>query len=134
MAYFSKENKKELAPKIKEVCKKYGVKATMAVRHNSTFVLNIRSGDIDFISNYNSSIGDRNLDSPRMAETDHINVNVYWYDKHFSGIAKDFLGEVIKVMNNGNHDNSDIMTDYWDVGWYIDVNIGNYDKPYHVID
>ena len=43
-----------------------------------------------------------------------------------------FLSEVIPAMNEGNHDNSDIMTDYFDVGWYISVNIGRWDKPYIV--
>jgi hypothetical protein len=33
-------------------------------------------------------------------------------------------------MNGGNHDNSDVQTDYFDVGWYVDVNIGSWDKPY----
>jgi len=33
-------------------------------------------------------------------------------------------------MNNGNHNNSDIQTDYFDVGWYITVNLGKYDTPY----
>ena len=32
----------------------------------------------------------------------------------------------------GNHNNSDISTDYFDVGWYIDINIGKWDKPYEV--
>ena len=31
-------------------------------------------------------------------------------------------------MNVGNHDNSDPMTDYFDVGWYISVNLGRWDK------
>jgi len=35
-------------------------------------------------------------------------------------------------MNEGNHDNSDIMTDYFDVGWYISVRLGKWDKPYVV--
>ena len=47
-------------------------------------------------------------------------------------ITKNFLSEVIPAMNNGNHDNSDIQTDYFDVGWYIDVNIGKWNKPYTV--
>jgi hypothetical protein len=32
----------------------------------------------------------------------------------------------------GNHDKSDVMTDYFNVGWYIDINIGKWDKPYKV--
>jgi hypothetical protein len=33
-------------------------------------------------------------------------------------------------MNAGNHNNSDVQSDYFDVGWYIDVNIGKWNKPY----
>ena len=66
------------------------------------------------------------------AEKFGIQVNPYWYQDHFTGKAKAFLSEVIPAMNNGNHDNSDAMTDYFDVGWYVDVNIGNWKKPYTV--
>jgi hypothetical protein len=30
----------------------------------------------------------------------------------------------------GNHNRSDIMSDYHDVGWYVDINIGQWNKPY----
>jgi hypothetical protein len=30
----------------------------------------------------------------------------------------------------GNHDNSDIQSDYFDVGWYVEVNIGKWNKAY----
>ena len=53
MAYFNQERKKAMAPKIKEILKKYGLKGSLAVRHHSTVVLNIRSGEIDFITNFN---------------------------------------------------------------------------------
>jgi hypothetical protein len=32
----------------------------------------------------------------------------------------------------GNHDRSDIQSDYFDVGWYVDVNIGSWNRPYEV--
>ena len=59
-----------------------------------------------------------------------VDVNPYWYHEHFSGKAKDFLKEVLAAMNKGNHNNSDAMTDYFDVGWYVDVNIGSWNRPY----
>lgn len=62
-----------------------------------------------------------------------IPVNVYWYKEHFSGKALEFLSEVIPLMNIGNHDNSDIQSDYFDVGWYVNVNVGKWDKPYEVV-
>ena len=52
MAYMSQERKQNLAPAIKAVLKKYGVKATIAVRNHSTLVVNIKSGSIDFIENF----------------------------------------------------------------------------------
>lgn len=119
MAYVSQDLKKALAPAIKRVCKKYGVKGTLAVRNHSTLVLNVKSGKIDFMKSY----------GPGLATKD-INVNVYHYKSHFDGVALKFLSEVIPLMNKGNHDNSDIQTDYFDVGWYVDVNIGRWNKPY----
>ena len=134
MAYVSQELKAKLAPTIKAICKKYGVKASLAVRHHSTLVLNIKSGNIDFIGNYNDTIADRDPTGNKHINraTGSIDVNPYWYHEHFTGKALSFLQEVIPAMNNGNHDRSDIQTDYFDVGWYIDVNIGQWNKPYTV--
>jgi len=127
MAYVSQELKAKLAPKIKAICKKYGVKASLAVRHHSTLVLNIKSGKVDFITDYNEN----NHNSPRFEPAkDSIQVNPYWYKEHFGGESYHFLSEVIPEMNDGNWDKSDTQTDYFNVGWYIDVNIGKWNKPY----
>jgi ABC-type phosphate/phosphonate transport system substrate-binding protein len=135
MAYMSQERKAQIAPVIKAICKKYGIKASLAVRHHSALVLNIKQGDIDFIGNYNATIAERDPTGNRHinAATRDIQVNTYWYHEHFTGRAKKFLEEVIAAMNAGNHDRSDIQTDYFDVGWYIDVNIGQWNKPYALV-
>ena len=139
MAYMSQERKQSLTPAIKAVLKKYGVKASIAVRHHSTLVVNIKSGPIDFIENFIAT--DSNVMHGRKMAQDQIDyirknqsldVNPYWYKEHFSGKAKSFLSELLPAMNTGNHDNSDIQTDYFDVGWYVDVNIGKWNKPYTV--
>lgn len=123
MAYVSQDLKAKLAPAIKAVCKKHGVKATLAVRNHSTLVLNIKSGKIDFFGDFSNEGCDRRFG---------IQVNPYHYQSHFSGRALRFLSDVIPLMNSGNHDNSDIQTDYFDVGWYVDVNIGQWNRPYTV--
>jgi hypothetical protein len=139
MAYFNQERKKERAPVIKSILKKYGVKGSLAVRHHSTFVLNIKSGSIDFIENYIKTDADKNYGNKMdQNQIDYIrnnkalDVNPYWYQEHYTGKALSFLKEVFKAMNAGNHDNSDIQSDYFDVGWYVDVNIGQWNKPYEV--
>lgn len=137
MAYMSQERKQSLAPAIKAVLKKYGVKGTLAVRNHSTLVLNIKSGSIDFIENFIQTDADSNIGRKMsqdqidyIRKNKSLDVNPYWYKEHFSGKAKAFLSELLPAMNKGNHDNSDVQTDYFDVGWYVDVNIGKWNKPY----
>jgi len=129
MAYFSQEDKKSKAPTIKTILKKYGVKGTLAVKHSSTFVINIKEGPIDFLGNMFETSKKRDDcydDQPRLNHT----VNEHHIDTQFTGKAKDMLLEVKEAMMEGNHDNSDYMTDYFDVGWYIAIKIGTWDKPY----
>jgi hypothetical protein len=132
MAYMNQERKAEIAAKVKPILKRYGVKATLST-DRSAISLNIKSASIDFIANYNGTVaaqpgGFRN-GSP--AEKS-IQVNTYWFQEHFSGKAKKFLTEVLKEMNRGNHDRSDSQSDYFDVGWYVYVNIGKWNKPFVV--
>ncbi len=133
MAYMSQEKKKQLAVTIKAICKTFGVKATLSVHHHSTLVLTIKSSPIDFVANYNAVLKTR--PHPEYASDvigTNLDVNPYWFKEQFSGRALMFLTRVIDAMNVGNHDRSDISTDYFDVGWYIKVSIGQWDKPYVV--
>ena len=131
MAYMNQERKAEIAPVVKAICKKYGIKATIAVRNHSTLVLNIKSGVIDFIGNYKTNqLGRVSAFVREQQEIKALDVNPYWYQEHFDGVALSFMKEVFAAMNNGNHDNSDIQSDYFDVGWYVDVNVGTWNKPY----
>ena len=113
MAYITQEKKKELAPGIKAVCKKHGVSGTLSVHNHSILVLTVRRGKINF------PVEDRGY---MMLNHHHPEI----YEKEVRG----FLAEVVEAMNIGNHDNSDIMTDYFDVGWYIEIYVGNWKKPY----
>lgn len=113
MAYFSKEMKAAIAPKIASLLKEYGMKGSLAIDHHSEIVLNLRSGVIDFGSEY-------------------AQVNVFHVDRFYSGKAKEFLLKAVEILNTGNYDNSDIMSDYHDVGHYVSINVGRWDKPYVV--
>lgn len=133
MAYMNQEKKAKIAPKVKAICKKYGVKASLAVRHHSTLVLNIKSSKIDFIGNYMEMAAKRADPSATWntnKESTNLDVNPYWYHEHFSGKALKFFSELFPAMNAGNHDNSDIQTDYFDVGFYVSVHVGQWNKPY----
>jgi len=121
MAYVSQELKAKIAPQVKAILKKYKVKGSLAVRNHSTLVLNIKEGALDMYQDFAK---------PEDAEKFGIQVNPYWYQDHFAGKTKAFLSEVIPAMNAGNWDKSDIQSDYFNVGWYVSVNIGQWKKPY----
>lgn len=133
MAYVSQEMKARLAPNIREICKRYGVKASLAVRNHMTLELNVRQGSIDFIGNTNRvcSAQLRYQDRQYQPDTTHISVNTYWYHEHFDGVAQQFLKEVIAAMYGPDYfDHSDSQSDYFHCSHYIEVNIGRWNRPY----
>ena len=120
MAYVSQEDKARLAPGIKRVLKKYKMKGSISVRHHSTLVVTVQSGEIDFTGNFTH--GDR-----------YIQVNEYWIDDHYADnpVAKDFLNELLAEMKGDRYfNNDDAMTDYFHRSHYTDINIGKWNKPY----
>jgi hypothetical protein len=135
MAYMNQEMKKQLAPGIKNVLKKYGLKGSIGVRHHSGLVVNIKEGVIDFINNWKPN----KVKAEEGKEVqDYIQVNDYWIEENYTGVAQKCLQELNLAMNGcqeiQNHDNSDIMTDYFDIGWYTYINVGQWDKPYKYIN
>ena len=134
MAYMSQENKATIAPAVKSILKKYKLSGSLSVNNHSTLVLNIKTGAIDFVANYNTVVGAqpggfRNGSPARL----HLDINPYWYKEHFNGAALECLTEIMTTMNRGNHDRSDSMTDYFNVGWYTAVHIGNWKRPYVLV-
>ncbi len=136
MAYMNQEMKAVIAAKIKPILAKYGVKGSLSVRNHSTIVLTLKSGKIDFIGNMNRVCGASHYQTSRgfrPVTSGNIDVNPYWYQDHFDGVAKKFLDEVIPAMKGADwYDRSDIMTDYFDTAYYFDVNVGKWNKPYIV--
>ena len=125
MAYMSQERKAAMAPAIQAVCKKYGVKATLSVRHYSTLVITLKSGPVDFAADYQR--GER-------GGFDNVgSINHHWFREHYAGRALAFLSELVPALNVGNHDRSDIQSDYHDVGWWLDIRLGSHEKPYRVL-
>jgi MarR-like DNA-binding transcriptional regulator SgrR of sgrS sRNA len=49
MAYVSQQDKKELAPAIKKVLSKYGMKGSISIRNHSTLQVTLQSGAIDLV-------------------------------------------------------------------------------------
>jgi len=137
MAYMSQENKKQLAPGIKAVLKKYGMKGTIRVEHHSVLHVNIKSGELDVVGNYRNTLANRGHSWDRDTwwirdQSKYMQISHHHLSNSFSGKVLAFLQELFTEMMKGNHDNSDAMTDYFDVGWYAYVNLGKWSQPYEL--
>lgn len=136
MAYISQDDKANINAALKPILKKYGVKGSLSIRNHSTIVLTLKSGVIDFIANSNRvcSASHYQVSQGFKPNTSgYAQVNIYWYQEHYDGKAKAFIKEALMALKSaGWYDESDAMTDYFNVKYYIDINIGRWDKPYIV--
>lgn len=123
MAYMSQEKKAKISEKLKLVLKKHGLKASLRVRNHSTIVCTITEGPIDF---------EKDLTEKNFFNKGNLQINTHWFHEHFKGASKEALTEIIEVLNTDNFDKSDIQTDYFHVGHFVDLNVGRWDKPYIV--
>lgn len=123
MAYVSKEKKAILVAAVKAALPK-GWKVTFAVRHYSTIVCTIRSAPLDLSQEFPDQVHDGKLD--------YLSIQPY----HIREVAKRnqnlslCLQRIMDALDTDNHDNSDAMTDYFDVGHYVDLRFGEWDKPF----
>ena len=142
MAYINQDQKKEKAAAIKKMIgEKYAdfkIKYTMGIEHYTKLRFTIAASNIDFAEIY-KKIFDKRFEGreeeiPMYYPTGFVfdveQVNEYYLEDNFEGRILEMFLDIRKIMNSGNHDNSDIMTDYFDVGWYIAITIGRWNKPY----
>ena len=101
MSYISQTEKKRIVELAKPILKKYGVKASFSVGSGyHCLVAKIKTGTLF---------------------PEKVYINHYFVADHFEGDQRKFLLELIAAMNSGNWNNSDVQTDYFDVGWYIKI-------------
>ena len=133
MAYMSQEKKADILNKMKVALKGTGLKFSLGVRHDSTLVMKIQQGPVDFIANYNETVSQAHRFGQRVQvqpAANHLDVNKYYYQEQFTGRALEVLRTIMPILMDGNWDTSEIQTDYFNVGWYILLAIGTWDKPY----
>jgi len=116
MAYLSQEKAKLIKAEIKkQFPKKQGWKFSIRVRHHSTLCVNILSAPVEFVE------GKTWCSLNNYSSYNHDDIF-----KKLVGICNgNFLGE-----DESNFNDSDPMTDYFSVGWYVNIEQGSFDKPF----
>ncbi len=115
MAYITADRTRE----IKKELKAKFPNLTFSVRreHYTSVDVAIMSGDIDF--------------SDILEGRKHTSINHYHIDRMYPTHAQLF-SEMLEIINKGNWNRSDLMSDYHDVGFYVNVGVGKWDKPYQL--
>jgi hypothetical protein len=139
MAYITQEMKRELAPGINNVLKKYGCKGSISTPNRTMLCVTISQGPIDFIGKANKQGKEH---SEWTGRTFHpiegsYQENPYRYAENHDGQldqADEFLNELRDAMRGTlYYNNDDIMTDYFDSAYFMSINIGKWNKPYQLI-
>ena len=134
MAFISKQEVQDKQAKLKVLNKQYGVKASFSGSNGSTLKLYIQSGSIDFISNYLDCSKQQGYFGTIAADVaiskKHIQVNHYYLEHSFDGVALEYLQKALEIMHEDHWDDSDLQMDYFNCSWYLAITIGRWDKPY----
>ena len=136
MAYMNQERKAKITKMLKPILAKYKVKGSLSVRNHMTITLTLKSGAIDFIGNSNKVCGNDHYQVARgfkPTTSGYDQVNPYWFQDHYDGKAKAFLTEAFKALKSADwYDESNAMIDYFNIAYYVDINIGKWNSPYIV--
>lgn len=131
----SQSQKAKIAAALKGIMPK-GWKYSLAVRNHSSIVLTIQAAPVDLVGEWFEVVNARRTRDglpPVPRHDGYVNVNVHHIESQFTGERLEQMRAILAALNDGNHDHSDIQTDYFDVGWYVDIHIGRYDRPFVVV-
>lgn len=136
MAYINQATKKLIKEELDKVVPK-DLKYTLKIRDHSLITMVIRKGKVNFHQNRNEKlVGKFDRYQQEIAPIElskTLDINCYYVDDQFSGEVLDLIKKIQKAMNIKNWNRSDIQTDYFDVGYYIGIQVGEWEKPYELV-
>ena len=119
MAYVDQAKKQRIAAALKQVMPP-GWKYSLAVQHHSTCVLTISSAPADILAAL-----------PCIGAAQYARINPYHYRRQLRDPELvQLFSRIVAALNTDNYDRSDLQTDYFDCGHYIEINIGRWDRPF----
>ena len=122
MAYASKELSKKVREQLKAEFPE--IKFSVRIEHHMALNVTIVKAPYNFMEHRASvQLGGFKLREDSNYQSDTANERFPF--KHI-----DVLNRIIDIINCDNYDRSDIMTDYFDVGYYVHFNIGSWNKPF----
>ena len=132
MAYVTKELKARVAKELKTIMPK-GTKYSISGTGTGTLRLNIWAAGVDLLEgvrNYNRKRAEAGWNVSE--KLDHVRLRYDIAKIDFGTEWDAVMCKALDILYEGNHDRSDAQVDYFDVGWYVDINIGTWDRHFTV--
>ena len=126
MAYMNQEEKAKIAAMLKKIMPK-NWKYSLSVENNSGIRLTISSAPIDLIE-----MAINNKKTMFNEKPKDLQVHDFRLESYFSGEVLEIFEKIKQALNLNNYNNSDVMTDYYEVGHYVYINLGRWNKPFLV--
>ena len=114
MAFMSTEHAREIRNSLKESFP--GYKFSVKKHHHSSIDVTLLKSPLDF-----------SKDMEKQETVGYCSINHYYLNQYSNA---DVLKKMYEVINKGNYNKSDIMVDHFDVGFYVHMNIGDWEKHY----
>jgi hypothetical protein len=111
MAYANKDQSKRVKA---ELTKEFpGYKFSVTVENYSSIVVSIMAAPVVF------------------THRPYEQLNHFYLERYQNS---EILKRIKSIANKGNYDKSDAMTDYFEVGFYLNINVGKWDKPFTLLN
>ncbi len=121
MAFMNQEKKRIIAAELKKVVPA-DWRYSLSVNNSSTIVMTIKSAPVNLMEMKGMAVEGRT----------YHQLNQYYPEQCYEGKTLNTMIDIIAALNTGNWNRSDSQSDYFDVGHYVNVNIGSWDKPFKV--
>lgn len=131
MAYITSNEVAEKRKKIKGLFPaKNGWKFSITRNKTSRIVCNVLKSPYDIRKFYLPGPKYQFTGIDTITDETNVSVSLFNIDKKYYGPARRDLSAIASLLDEGNYDKSDVMNDYFDVGFYVNLELGHYDKPY----
>jgi hypothetical protein len=121
MAYMNQEKKTQIAAKLKAIMPK-GWKYSLSVSNHSTIVCTITAAPVDIVNG---------VDWYEGKARPCYDVNPYHFERNITDAdLRATVTAIMGALNLDNYNDSDPMSDYYNVGHYVKCQFGRWDKPF----
>jgi len=139
MAYISTEDVKHIRNELKKELPQY--KFSVVRDHHSSVTISLMKGpafnDYEYFDRYNNVTKTANLSDGEHHQINQFHLEDFYGKENAEILSKiDTISRTAPAKNGGKvwYNDSDIQTDYFDIAYYVHINVGKWNKPYEIVE